>query len=225
MERYDGKSKKDDIRKYALIVAGVVLVIILYNVITWAIHKASHPTPDMTVVVACEKVVDFEVQNSMEDTLSAYIPDLDSNGKTVVEVLGLWMVENKAVKDNGLDKVGAKTDIAMLREYFEQGTYKLFLVSSTDPGMPESSALEESVLDGENQDGSDATGYCSAAYCRALPEDLADEKNPYRVELTGCKLFADAGWERVPFYGCIQKDATDEEYELAVEVLRKILAA
>ena len=42
MERYDGKSKKDDYRKYALIAAGVVLVIILYHVITWAAVSYTH---------------------------------------------------------------------------------------------------------------------------------------------------------------------------------------
>lgn len=216
MERYDGKSKKDDYRKYALIAAGVVLVIILYHVITWAVRKASHPTPDMTVVVACDNAVDFEIKNSMEETLAAYIPDLDGNGKNVVEVLGLKTVENDAITAAEVDLAGAQSDFDVLQEYFTQGTYALFLLSYHAEGRP--------VFSDYVGEQPAVIRYCNNAYCRALPEDLADGKNPYRVKLTGCKLLADVGWERVPFYGCIQKDATDEEYELAVEVLRKILA-
>lgn len=66
-------------------------------------------------------------------------------------------------------------------------------------------------------------------YCRRLPEDLAEDPEDfsvgsYRVELTGATVFQAAGLGELVVYGCISKSATDEEYELAVEVLRKILA-
>lgn len=214
MERYDGKTKKDDYIKYALIAAGIVALILIYKLVTWGIYRFSHPTPDMTVVIACETAMDFDAEDTLEEHLSACIPDIDGNGKTVVDVLALHLVENEEVEYYELDKVGAQTDIDLLEEYITEGTYSLFLLSNRAEGEPiftDYVGMQSAVY-----------SYCNQSCCRALPEDLADESNPYCVDLTGCELFEAIGWERVPFYGCIQKDASDEEYEVAVEILRFI---
>ncbi len=210
MERYDGKTKKDDYIKYALIAVGIIVLIIIYKLVTWGIHKVSHPTPDITIVVDCENVVDFEIENNLEETLETYIPDIDGNGKIVVDVLPLRIVENEAVTSYELDKIDAQADVTMLREYFTKGTYTLFLLSDVED-RPEFS----NYLGVEPP----AVTYCNKSYCRTLPEDLADGENPYRTNLTGCKLLKNIGWERVPFYGCIQKNASEEDYQQAIDIL------
>ena len=83
MERYDGKTRKDDIKKYVLIGAGIVLVILLYNLATYAIRRLSHPTPDMSVVIASTKILDDQMTDDAETLLSPLVVDLDGNGKAV----------------------------------------------------------------------------------------------------------------------------------------------
>ncbi len=209
MERYDGKTKKDDYKKYALIALGVVAIIVLYVVVTQVIKKVSHPTPDMSIVVACGKVVDFQMQDEMEQYLKPLVGDLDGNGREVAAVVPLHLRENEAIAQSGVGTVGAESDADRLRSYITGGEYKLYLLSDEVRGGVFRAA----------------DAYCTENYCRALPEDLAEEDNPYCTELTGCKLLAEQGLEKYPFYGCIQKDATDEEFDYMVEILRQIKAA
>lgn len=204
MERYDGKTKKDDYIKYALIALGVVVLIVLYKLVTWGIHRASHPTPDITVVVGAELALQAEEEMDMEDLLETYMDDYDGNGKIVADVVALHLVENEVIEAYGLDQVGAETDIDKLREYMTEGDYTLFLLQDEIASCPA------------------VANYCNKSYCRSLPEDLADVDNPYYTELTGCKLFSDVGWERVPVYGCIHKEASDEQYAQAVNILRAL---
>lgn len=191
MERYDGKTRKDDIKKYALIGAGIVLVIILYNLTAYAIRRLSHPTPDMSVVIASTKILDDQMTDDAEALLSPLVGDLDGNGKAVVEVVPLNLWRETAME--------ADSDTAKLSEYMKDGTYKLFLISS------------------------DANWrlYCKESHCRALPEDLAEEDS-YYVKLPGSALFQEAKMGLIDFYACIQKDATDEEYDAMVALLREL---
>lgn len=209
MERYDGKTKKDDYKKYALIALGVVAVIIVINVITYVVKKVSHPTPDVSVVVACAKVVDFQVQDEMELYLKPLVGDLDGNGREVAAVVPLRVVENEAMAQAGVGAVGAEDDIGRLNSYIASGEYKLFLVSDEPRGT---------------YSGAMAT-CCKETYCRELPEDLQTNDNSYCTELTGIAMLEEQGMGRIPFYGCIQKDATDEEYDHLVEILRQLKAA
>lgn len=209
MERYDGKTKKDDYKKCALIALGVVAVIIVINVITYVVKKVSHPTPDMSIVVACAKVVDFQMQDEMELYLKPLVGDLDGNGREVAAVVPLRMVENEAMAQAGLGAVGAEDDISRLNAYIASGEYKLFLVSDEPRGT---------------YSGAKAA-CCRAEFCRELPEDLQMEDNPYCTDLTGIPMLEEQGMEKVPVYGCIQKDATDGEYDHMVEILRQLKAA
>lgn len=208
MERYDGKTKKDDYKKYALIALGVVLVIVLYCVITKVIKKVSHPTPDLTVTVACAKVVDYQVQDQIERVLEPMVGDLDGNGREVVEIEALRMVQNEAIAQSGVGAVGAETDFDKLQSALNNGTSLLYLVSDEPrSGYPGAKAVS-----------------CKESYCRELPEDLRDGDDPYCTDLTGIPLLEERGFGKIPFYGCIHKNATDAEYDLLVEVLRQLKA-
>ena len=209
MERYDGKTKKDDYKKYALIALGVVAVIVLYCVVTRVIKKVSHPTPDMSIVVACSKVVDFQMEDEMELYLKPLMDDLDGNGKAVADVVPLRTVINEAISQAGVGAVGAESDIDRLQSYISGGAYPLFLVSDEPLG---------------GYSGAKAV-CCTEQNCKKLPEDLQTEDNPYCTELTGIEMLAEQKMEKIPFYGCIQKDATEEEYALCVKILRQLKAA
>ncbi len=49
------------------------------------------------------------------------------------------------------------------------------------------------------------------------------------AEMSGVSKPKESGWrlfkERVPFYGCIQKNASQEMYELSLEILEQLKAA
>lgn len=212
MERYDGKTKKDDYKKYALIALGVAAVIVLYNVVTKLIYKVSHPTPDVKVAVACEKVVDFQMQDGIEAYLSPLVGDLDGNGREVAAVVPLHTVENEAIAQAGLGAVGAETDIDRLQNYLSSGECQLFLISDGRRPMPD-------------KYGGNKAENCTAAHCRELPENLAEEDNPYCTDLTGCAILTEQNLGKLPFYGCIQKDVTEAEYDRLVAVLRQMKAA
>lgn len=211
MERYDGKTKKDDYKKYALIALGVVMVLVLYKVATHIIYKVSHPTPDMSIVVACAKVVDFQMEDQLEAYLSPLVGDLDGNGRAVADVVPLRALNNEAIAQAGVGAVGAESDIDRLHAYIsgKEESYRLFLVSD-EPR--------------EGYAGAKAS-CCTAQKCRELPEDLQSPDNAYCTELTGAALMVKPGLEQIPFYGCVQKDATEEEYDLCVEILRQLKAA
>lgn len=215
MERYDGKTKRDDYIKYALIAAGIIVIIVLYKFITWGIYTISHPSPDITVVVACELALDFDIQNSLEESLEVALPDIDGNGKTVVEVLTLRTEENEEITRNELDKAGAKTDIDLLREYISEGPYTLFLLIDAKKNF--------FVGDSYVNEPPHIT-YCNSRYCQELPEDLRNTDSSYYIDLTGCSATRSIGWENIPFYGCIRKGSTEEEANLAISILRMMKA-
>lgn len=98
------------------------------------------------------------------------------------------------------------------RTEVDEGIYKLQFLADMDlPGL---------------HNPNESYKYCR--FCRRLPEDMAEDPEDfagaYRVELTGASVFQAADLEEFEVYGCIAKSATDEEYEFAVELLRKILA-
>lgn len=145
MERYDGKTRKDDIKKYILICIGIVVLIVLYVLTTRTIKRLSHPTPDMSIVIASTKILDDTMSENAENLLSPLVGDLDNNGKEVVEVVPLNLWRNSGIETD--------SDTSKLHDYIANGTYRLFLISSD----------------------ANWKLYCKPSYCRALPQDLADE--------------------------------------------------
>lgn len=199
MERYDGKTKKDDYKKYALIAAGIILVIVLYKVITSVTYALSHPTPDITVVVGCEAVIDFQMEDEMELYLKEFATDLDGNGKVVVDLVPYDIRRNEAVDASGVLEVGGWERFGAS---IENGDGALYLMTRG------TFSAKRSYANGDN--------------CAALPEDLAPAEEPWCVEITGCELLQEQGFGQAQFYGAISKYATDQEYELAVEILRQL---
>lgn len=203
MERYDGKTRKDDIKKYALIAAGVVVLIILYNLLTFVVQKVSHPTPDIVVVFGAATVTDYQEEDDMEAILKAWASDLDGNGKTVVDVVAYDIRENEAMTTVGVKEVGAEDGQLTFTSSITEGAALIYITHDT------------SVLD----------SYFEGTYLAELPQELASEEYGCCVNISGCSMLEEQGLGKVPFYAGVKKDATAEEYELAVEILRQLKAS
>lgn len=83
MERYDGKTRKDDIRKWTLISIPILLALIGFFVGLHVLKKAN--APDYTVVTLCDPVL---TDAAMEDIrqAAAVLGDLDGNGKVKIAI-------------------------------------------------------------------------------------------------------------------------------------------
>ena len=200
MERYDGKTKKDDYKKYALIAAGVVLLIVLYNVLTFVVHKVSHPAPDIVVVFGAATVTDYQEEDDMEAYFKDFAWDLDGSGKVVVDVVPYDLRENEAMTVSGVKDVGAEDGQVTFSASFEAGAALIYITHDTD-------ALNQ---------------YFHEDYLAQLPEDLISENYDHGAEITGCTLLVEQGLGKVPFYAGIGKDAAEDEYEIAVNILRAL---
>lgn len=211
MERYDGKTRKDDIKKYALIAAGVVVLIILYNVLTFVVHKVSHPTPDILVVFGAATVTDDQEEDDMEAIFKAWASDLDGNGKTVVDVVAYDLRENEtmtvvgveAMTVAGIKEVGAEDGEMTLASSITEGAALIYITHDT------------SMLD----------SYFCETYLAELPQELVSEEYDCCVNISGCSMLVEQGLGKVPFYAGVKKDATAEEYDLAVELLWQLKAS
>ena len=200
MERYDGKTRKDDIKKYFLIALGVVLVIILYRCLTGLIYKVSHPTPDLVVVYGVETVTDYQEEDDMEALMKEFASDLDGNGKVVVDVLPFDFQLNPAMMSSGVGEI-AEEPMESFCGCMESGYGLIYITHDVN------------VLN----------HYFTDEYLAELPEELVDEKNPCCTDISGCEMLAGQKLQRVEgFYAGIRKDATPEEYEVAVAILRGI---
>lgn len=197
MERYDGKTKKDDYKKYALIGAGVVLLIILYNVLVFVVQKVSHPTPDVTVVFGAETVTDFQEEDDMERLLKQFATDLDGNGKVVVDVVPYDIRNNDAMDLYGVTAVGAEDGWDSFSGCLGQGEGVIFITH------------DRSLLPGE--------------YLETLPEELASDVADYLADITGCEMLVEQNLGRVTFYAAIRKGVTQEEYDTAVAMIKGIM--
>lgn len=196
MERYDGKTKKDDYKKYALIALAVVVVIILYNVFTAVVQKLSHPDPDVVVIFGAETVTDFQEEDDMELFLKQFATDLDGNGKIVVDVVPYDIRENMELNTYGLKEVGAQDGSGSFGAHITSGNGLIFITHATDL-LPEK-------------------------YLEPLPDDLAGDSD-YLLDITGCSMLTQQGLSRISFYAGIRKGAQGEEYETAVAMLKGIL--
>ena len=215
MERYDGKARKDDVKRYILIALGVVLLIVLYRLFVYIVVRVSHPTPDMSVVIASTKIIDYSMADEAEACLGPLVGDLDKNGRAVVDVIPLNMAENEGITALGSEGIEVESDRTLLKRYLTEGTYHIFLLgkNGTNPDLPEKF---QSIGD------SYWRGYCNSKYLRKLPEDLASEDCEYYTEIPGDTIFSETKMSLVTFCGCIHKDATDEEYDEMVALMRKL---
>lgn len=86
-ERYDGKTRKDDIRKWTLIISAVVIVFIAIQI---GLHFLKKQTaPDYTVVDLCYGTIREETQEHIKRVVGEVVGDKNGNGNVNVSVKSL----------------------------------------------------------------------------------------------------------------------------------------
>lgn len=201
VERYDGKTKKDDRKKYVLIAVGVVLIIILYKLLTMWIYNISHPVPDVVVAFGAATVTDFQEEDDMEALLKPYALDLDGNGKAVVDVIPYEISENEAMLMAGITDAGGEDGQASFLGCITEAAALLYITH------------EASMLD----------RYFNDSYLSELPAELASKTYPYCADISGCGMLEEQRLGRVPFYAGIRKGVTEEEYQIALNIIQAII--
>ena len=168
------------------------------------LDEQMNPVADYRVCFATPWYLSEKDVYAMEHVIEAEVGDLDGNGKECT------IVEYTFVRPNGAGLT------ASIPEY-----------------------LEHSVEEAENADGertvlfffanieNDGFNICEEfsfnRFCQSMPEDLQAEDNKYCVDVTGLAMFKAVDLGDLPVYACISKSATEEEYQFAVELLRKML--
>ena len=209
MERYDGKTRKDDIRKYTLIGLGVLIVIVGISLLTGFLKRKNTVEPDYRVVIACSESLSQDVVEALENAIGGVVGDRNGDGTVSVAVQSLRLVDLSGNIDLANPGENADDDFNRMAVYLADGSYDLFLLSDEPSG---------GFLGA-------ATVYCNAGFFVELPEDLADAGCPSRTSLEGAPFFSEIGLDSIPFYGCVLSGGKTEETDQAIDILRELKTA
>lgn len=209
MERYDGKTRRQDYIIYGLITFGVVLVIVGLSVLCHFLKKANQKTPDYRVVIGSEEAFNEAMEEQLEALLADLVGDRNGDGAALVEVEPLRLVDYRYAQNKGMTGVTMDDDFNRMLFHVTDGSCYLYLLSD-QPGGDFRGA---------------ATTYCEAEYFLELPEELQDTAYPSRMDLTDAPFLQDLGLEEIPFYGCVLDGGDSEEERFAVELLEKLRTA
>lgn len=168
------------------------------------IDSQENPVADVRIRFYAQGYLTEKEVYTMGQSLSTLVEDLDGNGKScgVVEFAQVHP-EAFVMGENVQYNIPKYIENAM-----ETGEIALFFLDNR-----------------EYEDYGEFTlcqDYRFYRCCRTLPEDLQVEDNPYCAEVTGIELFRCIGETDWPVYACISDAVSEEEYETAVELLRKM---
>ena len=213
MERYDGKTKRDDYIKYGLIGLAVVIVIVGLCLVSHFVKKATRKEPDYTVVIGSEEAFNEAMLDQLEQQFAALVGDRNGDGESIVTVEALRLTDySQAQMDAMLDSteqfagLTADDDFNRLLLHMTTGDCYLYLLSDQSRGGFRGAA----------------TTYCEQEYFIELPQEMQDPAEPCRAELTNAPFLVDLGLEDIPFYGCVLDGADSGEMDFAVELLGKL---
>ena len=231
MERYDGKNRKDDYIKYALIGLAALVVIVGLSLTTRYLKKANQKEPDYTVVVASEEAFNDAMEQQLQDVLENLVGDRNGDGVELVELEFLRMT----------DAAAARWDAELQKEAYLEALERGEEASAPDSfsGVSDSSDFERMNLllaTGEvylyllsDQPRGEfrgiASAYCGKEYFAELPEDMQAEGRPDAAELTDAPFLVELGLEEIPFYGCVPDGSNGKEVSFAVEILKNLQTA
>lgn len=214
------KARKKRVYLLAAGTAGVLVLALGIFALAKYLYAQEHPDTDCRLCLASpayETAVDIP---AMEAELAALVGDADGNGAVLTPIdhmelaPGTWRYNGTFMAADlyieSLVESGGTHDLDQ--------SYTLFLL--VDQGYGQFNPFQN---------------FKFYDHCARLPEDLRQPEStaayadrylqPYRLDLRGTTLMEAAGLSDIPVYACISKSATDEEYEFAVDILRKILAA
>lgn len=207
MERYDGKTKKDDYIKYALIGTIAVIVIIGLFALTHILKQRNQVEPDYKLVFACSESLSQDVLDDIETAVGNVVGDVNEDGKVFIEIQDLRLVDSSGGNIEEASSTGnLDDDFNRMALYLANGEYTLFLLSDEPSGAFRGAA----------------TTYCEAGYFAPLPGDIADSVYDSRMDLSGAPFLKEVGLDEIPLYGCASDSASIENYEAAIEILRAL---
>lgn len=209
MERYDGKTRKDDIKKYTLIGLGILIVIVGISLLTGFLKRKNTVEPDYQVVVACSENLSQDVVEGLENAIGGVVGDRNGDGTVSVTVQALRLVDLSGNIDLANPGENADDDFNRMAVYLADGSYDLFLLSDEPSG---------GFLGA-------ATVYCNAGFFIELPEDLADPGCPSRASLEGAPFLSEIGLDSIPFYGCVLSSGKTEKTNQTIDILRELKTA
>lgn len=130
MERYDGKTRKDDYVKYAMIGIGAVIVIIVLVVLTNILKQRNQVEPDYKLVFACSESLSQDVLDDIETAVGNVVGDVNGDGKVFVEIQDLRLVDSSGGNIEEASSTGnLDDDFNRMALYLANGEYSLFLLS------------------------------------------------------------------------------------------------
>ena len=214
MERYDGKTRKDDYIKYGLIGATVLIVFVGLTLLTSHLKKANQKEPDYTVVIASEEAFNETMQEELQSMFASIIGDRNEDGKTIIELEVLRITDYAQAKLDEQDSANEDDfagltmddDLNRMLLMMTTGEHCLYLLSDQPRGGFRGAA----------------TTYCEAGYFIDLPEELQDATYTSRTDLTQAPFWEQLGIESVAFYGCVLDTGNSEEESFATDILRQL---
>lgn len=224
MERYDGKTKQDDIRKYTLIAAGILLLLIVWFVFFHHMTSGKKVAPDLGVVLVSEEAFHDNIKSELESMLERLVGDRNGDGKSHVSVDYLRITDYSAAMkidseaaEEYLAKIQAGSEEAVPEQKYRgltvdddanrllvdlsSGEYSLFLLSDQPLG---------------NFRGAAST-YGQQGYFMELPEALQSDASPELRDLSRAPFWSELGLEDISFFGGVLEDCKDSD--IALEVL------
>lgn len=190
------KEQKTRFCKILICVFGAALLIAAVILLVLRQERLEHPPADYQILFSVPASLSHQDQLNMEQALSQLVGDLNGDGNAHTDI-------DLAIHRNGLGLIDTKTGPQPLETYIGQSDYTLILITDLRPFGADHVFPYQTV-------------------CAPLPEDLATDYTPCQVDLTDCPLLISADLEHLTVYGCISQNATQEEYEFAAELLRKI---
>ena len=209
MERYDGKTRKDDIKKYTLIGLGVLIVVVGSSLLTGYLKRKNTVEPDYQVVVACSESLSQDVVDDLENVIGGVVGDCNGDGTVSVTVQTLRLVDVSGNIDLANPGENADDDFNRMAVYLADGSYDLFLLSDEPSG---------GFLGA-------ATVYCEADFFAELPENLADTTCKTRTPLKDAPFWNEIGLETIDFYGCVPDRGDTAAENQAIDILRELKTA
>lgn len=203
MERYDGKTRKDDIRKYLLIGAVVIILLVGWFLLLHFFGAQDDPEPDYRVVYAGDAALDSETEAYLEEYIGDVVGDRNGDGKKTVEVL--------SVSVNPEDYTNSTGGFLYLAELMSEPDIYLMFLTDEPETWPEFDGL--------------STNFCQQeGYFLELPEDVADETFANRARVDDSYLFEYLGYENGPLlYAHICADEEETEIALALAIIDEIV--
>lgn len=194
MERYDGKTRKDDIKKYTLIGLAVVVVLVGFFLLQH-FFGTKDPDPDYTVLYAGDYSLSDSASEYMAEYIGEIVGDLNGDGTVLVDVISISV--------NPEDYGTSTTMFQYLA--IQMANEDVQLVFLTDE--PEEALGFEGL----------SSNYCGQdGYFAELPEELADEKYSNRCRVDQTELFQNLGYSSVPeVYAHVLDGNHDEEEAMA----------